>query len=398
MRRSAIACAFASACVSFGVAAQTEPTPEPEPSGWSAWLDAARDLQQRAATAVDDALGRARPLPRSDGIGLLSIDPAVAPGGLPTGSLVCTPLEAAQSVPQRVVLLIHGLDEPGSVWDDLAPILVAEGQHRAYGVATFIYPNDQAIGASATLLTDHLRALRVRGVGRVDLVAHSMGGLISRDTLTRPDAYKGDARGHADLPDVDRLIMLGTPLAGSPWARLRAVAEVREQIERWASTDGKNPRALLGFMTDGVGEAGADLLPGSPYLTELAARPWPRGVRITAVVGTVTPREGLDLSWAARSPVLRKVLGDRDTDRLIAGIDDLTRSLGDGVVSVESATPKGLPEPADIVRVEASHRGMLTHLGLEQSVRALVGEERHQTPPAIPIILDRLDQPRLPDE
>jgi pimeloyl-ACP methyl ester carboxylesterase len=382
--------AIGSGLLAFGAFAQDEP----EPSGWSAWLDAARDLQQQAKQAVDDALGHARPLPRHDGIALLSTDPAAAPGG----PLVCTPLTNAPTVPDRIVLLVHGMDEPGSIWDDLSPMLVAQGQHQGYGAATFTYPNDQALGDSAALLAAQLRDLRARGVTRVDLVAHSMGGLISRDALTRPDVYNGQARGHTDLPDVERLIMLGTPLAGSPWARLRAVAEIREQIERWADSDGKNPRVLLGFMSDGVGQAGADLLPGSAYLTDLDTRPWPSGVRITVVVGTVTPQDGLDLTWAKRSTVLRKVLGDRDTDRLVAGIDDLTQSLGDGVVSVESATPESLPEPADIVRVEASHRGMLTRLGIEQGVRVLVGEPRHETPPAIPIVLDRLDQPALPDQ
>ena len=36
-----------------------------------------------------------------------------------------TPIERTDLSEMRVVLLVHGLDEPGSVWDDLAPELAA---------------------------------------------------------------------------------------------------------------------------------------------------------------------------------------------------------------------------------------------------------------------------------
>ena len=123
--------------------------------------------------------------------------------------------------PADLVLLIHGIDEVGPIWDNLAPQLAVRG----YAVARFDYPNDQGLADSAALLHDELRSLRARGVVRITLIAHSMGGLIARDVLTSPDAYACRAAGHAGLPDITRLITVGTPNHGSPLARLRAVLE-----------------------------------------------------------------------------------------------------------------------------------------------------------------------------
>jgi pimeloyl-ACP methyl ester carboxylesterase len=359
----------------------------PERSRWDAWLDAARDLQQRSKATINAVVDYAQPLPRQDGIAFLSPDPRACIAS----ALIRTPLAEAGAIPHHVVIMVHGLDEPGSIWDDLSPVLVDRGGAKGFAAATFTYPDDQPVTASSDMLIDQLKALKARGVDRVDLVCHSMGGLIARDVLTRPDAYAGDGNGNAVFPPVDRLILVGTPLAGSPWARLRAVAELREQIEHWATDKSLDPRQLLGFMNDGNGAAGADLLPGSPFLTDLNARPWPQGVRITAVIGTITATAGPDLSWVRDSSVLRHVMGDAQTDRLIASLDDLAHSLGDGVVSVDSATPRGLPEPSDIVRVQASHRGLLKRLAIERHARSLIGDEPPAEPPAIPIILDRLD-------
>jgi pimeloyl-ACP methyl ester carboxylesterase len=361
--------------------AQTEPPAAP--SQWSAWLEAAKDLQQRASEAVDAAIDYAQPLPRRDGMAILSASPEG-----PTS----TPLAEAGPLPQRLVVLIHGLDEPGSIWDDLTPTLVAQGEPpgAGFGTAVFTYPDDQPITDSSRLLLDELRTLDARGVERIDLVCHSMGGLVARDALTRAGAFGGDVRTPDGLPRVDRLVLVGTPLAGSPWARLRAVAELRQQIVGWASDKSLDPRKLLGFMNDGEGQAGSDLLPGSDFLNELNARPWPEGLAVTSIIGTVTPAEGPDLSWLRESRVLRDMMGDEQADRLAGSLDSLSRSLGDGVVSVESATPRGLPEPADIVRVEATHRGLLKGSALEQNARALAGRESQPTPPAIPVILDRL--------
>ncbi len=290
------------------------------------------------------------------------------------------PLDAgagARGPGDRIVLLVHGLDEPGGIWDQLAPALAGGG----HTVVRFDYANDQSIAASADQLQAALEELRSHGVGRVDLVCHSMGGLVAWDVLTRP-------QGEHARPGADHLITLGTPFGGSPWARLRALAEAREQVQRWAESDDMDPARLAGFIRDGVGQAGVDLLPGSACLRALAERSPPPGLAITCVVGRATP----DPSHAALARlVTERTLGDllgRDDARVIR--DELERlgdELGDGVVPIASAT---LPGVDDVVFVHANHRAMVRNIELGEAIRSMNGLPAAPTPPAIEIVLDRL--------
>lgn len=292
---------------------------------------------------------------------------------------------AEGETPEHIVLLIHGLDEPGQVFDDLAPALVQAG----YAVARFEYPNDQSPALSADLLGESLGALRASGTRRIEIIGHSMGGLVARDALTREGIYGGLAGGHDDLPNVDRLIMVGTPNHGSPWARLRAIGEIREHLVRFRQSDSYDPRQLLAFLSDGLGDAGSDLLPGSAYLAELNARPLPRGVRLTTVVGEIATVEGPELSWVRESRVLRALLGKAHMAALLDSIDELMTELGDGVVTARSARLEGVE---DAPLVTGSHRGMLFRIEAEARVRAALTGSAEDQPPAIGIILDRLSR------
>ena len=250
---------------------------------------------------------------------------------------------------RRAVLLVHGLDEPGGIWDQLAPALAEAG----FRVARFEYPNDQSIARSASMLEIALRQLAAIGVVEVDLVGHSMGGLISYDAVTREQAEQ------EGFPlRVRRLITIGTPYAGSAWARHRWIAEWRERATRFPDHAGDSQGESL--PTEIKGAAGTDLLPDSDYLRELAARPRPRDLAHTAIIGRVFTSNG------SLGPV----------SALIVPANDM---LGDGVVSVGSAKAFRL---ADTVELNASHRGMLRTLvpGVDSM------------PPAIPVVLDRLRQ------
>ena len=161
---------------------------------------------------------------------------------------------ASVTLPESVIVLIHGLDEPGRLWHALVPAL-----HDANFVPIEVrYPNDQAIADSAKLFADHLASLRTLGVKRVSIVSHSMGGLVSREVLTSPLYYNGHTTGSDPYPEVERFIMVGTPNQGSELARVRAMTEVRDQVVQLFSGDGM----LFGGFFDGAGEAQADLLPG----------------------------------------------------------------------------------------------------------------------------------------
>lgn len=288
------------------------------------------------------------------------------------------------ALPSRLVLLVHGLDEPGDIWNDLVPFLRAANHE----VARFDYPNDGPISEAAGRLTGWLRALRARGVTSVDLVCHSMGGLVARDALTRPGLYSGRATGHADLPDVPRLVMIGTPHKGSSWAHVECLAECRDQFQRLLeSGDDADTGHLVGWLIDGRGEAARDLLPDSAFLQELNARPAPAGVVMTSVVGRAVTPEALGVDELLDSRFVKALLSEREITDLRAQIARASESLGDGPVSTTSAT-LGYGET---VRIDAAHNSMLRRLTLPNVAKAAVTGSPEQDPPAaIPVVLDAL--------
>lgn len=278
----------------------------------------------------------------------------------------------------HAVLLVHGLDEPGGIWDQLAPALTGDG----HTVIRFDYANDQAIARSADELGFALRRLHALGFAELDLVCHSMGGLVARDALTREPSA-------GQIPSVGTLITLGTPHGGSPWARLRSVAEAREQVQRWAQSNDMDPQRLLGFLDDGEGRAGIDLLPGSAFLRELDARALPAGLRVICVVGrTDEPSNGAAaLGSAVARSTLVQILGERDAGVVLGEVDRLGRELGDGVVPVSSAVLEGADE---VIEVRANHRAMIRTIELEEAVRQRNGLPAASEPPAIEIVVERL--------
>ncbi|MHA7814367.1 MAG: esterase/lipase family protein [Phycisphaerales bacterium] len=276
------------------------------------------------------------------------------------------------------VLLIHGLDEPGGIWDELAPALHADG----HSVLRFDYHNDQSIIRSADALTSSMEQLQRGGVRRLDLVCHSMGGLVARDALSRDGFDELGIR-------IGTMVTLGTPHKGSPWARLRSVAEMREQVQRWAESDDLDPARLLGFFNDGDGQAGIDLMPGSAFFDQLEERSLPAGIHVVCVVGrTDTPSTVAGtLSSASARGLLRDLVGEEQASLVLTQVDKLGGDLGDGVVPVSSAVMDGA---TDIVVVYANHRGMIRTIELEERVRSGVGMPLAAEPPAIQVVLDRL--------
>jgi pimeloyl-ACP methyl ester carboxylesterase len=270
---------------------------------------------------------------------------------------------------RKSVVLVHGLDDPGQVWQNLAPELVKED----FNVWLMHYPNDQPIVESARLFFDELQPLKQNGIDRISIVAHSMGGLVSREMLTRPEIGYNASSKNRRVPEVLELIMVGTPNHGSQLARLRVFTELRDQ---WVRLTKGEANWLAGIL-DGAGEAKIDLLPGSHFLTELNARPHPEGVDMLIIAGVTSPWNETDINrWV--SDLRQKVSEDRQewVDELGKNMIALTRGLGDGLVTVESTRLAGVPHRT----VDGTHLSM---------IRNITSDSR-RIPPAVPIIVERL--------
>ena len=288
-----------------------------------------RELRELVQDRLDDWFPELM-APAADGHGLRRRAAAGADGG---------------SQPPRV-LLLHGLDEPGIIWDDLAPALAADGVE----VWELRYPNDQGIPRSAAYLAGLWPELPAQP--GVILIGHSMGGLVAREFVSawRHPVGRQPRVGGAPVAGV---IMIGTPNHGSPWARLRIWLELREHL-----ADARQRRfSLFAGLRDGLGQAKVDLRPDSAFLRALNARPWPPAVP-RAIIGARLLRPpdefvaGLDAAAAeVRSEELRR--------RLHAWWNELGTHIGDGAVPVASLELAAAPEP---VLVDGSHRSMLRRL------------------------------------
>jgi pimeloyl-ACP methyl ester carboxylesterase len=271
------------------------------------------------------------------------------------------------------VVLIHGLDDPGKVWQVLAPELKKED----FQVWLMRYPNDQPIVESARMFLGELKGLTQFGVQNISIVAFSMGGLVSREMLTNPDLEYDLLEKDRQAPAVTTLIMVGTPNHGSQLARFRVLSEIRDHLARLT----KGEATWLGSILDGAGEAKIDLLPGSRFLTELNSRPHPEGLKMLSIAGITSPWKEKEIDDMTRK--LRQKVSD-DQQEWIDDIREymiaMTHGLGDGLVRVESTRLEGIRHRT----VDGTHLSMIRN----------ITKDSPRVPPAVPIIVDELQRSR----
>lgn len=258
------------------------------------------------------------------------------------GFIPPTGMGAEHSTPR--VILLHGLDEPGGIWDTLL------GTLQAHGITAweFRYPNDQAIDHSADKLAEYWPNLDADQP--IILIGHSMGGLVIRDFVSRW-RHPVDAPVQVDGPAVKGVILVGTPNHGSGWARFRVWLEMRELLESLPQQE----FSLFASLRHGTGAAKIDLRPDSAFLQQLNARPWPEAVPIRIIGGLLSePTPAMRESMAQ----LSTLLGDNRAlaPPLEEWWDNLGEELGDGVVPMHSLRLDYAPPP---LMVSASHRGLL---------------------------------------
>src|SRR5262249_5126714 len=118
--------------------------------------------------------------------------------------------------PTAPVVLVHGAGHNPSAWTTLADRLEAAGFPDLHGVAYGIGARVPPIAAAVEARGDG--ALRPSGAPYVPRVAPRLGGVATRYWH---DELGGRLRAGA-------IVTLGSPLAGTPWARLGLTSGVRE--------------------------------------------------------------------------------------------------------------------------------------------------------------------------
>jgi pimeloyl-ACP methyl ester carboxylesterase len=135
------------------------------------------------------------------------------------------------------LIFVHGLGGNRGTFLPMSSYLWLLGRRRSYKIG---FESGSSLKEMATDLVEFIESVKEStGEPKVDLVGHSMGGLVARLAIETP-ALAGS---------IDTLITLGTPHGGTC-------------IARYANTE-----TIRLLRQD------------SPLLNELARRPWPKDVR-----------------------------------------------------------------------------------------------------------------------
>jgi pimeloyl-ACP methyl ester carboxylesterase len=185
------------------------------------------------------------------------------------------------------VLFIHGATGSAQDWR----YFVAHLDRTRYQPWIFQYPSGAPLEAMANLLYWKILNLQVRyGFSRLEVVAHSMGGLVARRFLLDHAA---------EFPQLDQFVSISTPWGGQASAA-RGVSHSPAVIPSWR-----------------------DMQPEGPYLKALFEKPLPPGVTHTLLFGhhggSGLLREPSDGTIVVASQLRREA---QDGASLVMGFDE----------------------------------------------------------------------------
>jgi pimeloyl-ACP methyl ester carboxylesterase len=252
--------------------------------------------------------------------------------------------KAARQEQRPLVVMVHGYNStPVRNAAVMEPVRAA-----GFPTAAFAYPNDWDLPDSAALMSRQLKKFAQENPDEnVILVTHSMGGLVARACVEDPELDPGN---------VTRLVMIAPPSQGTLLAHLAIATDV---WEHWiARCDGGCWTRWRDSVIDGLGEAADDLVPGSPFLTELNARPRNAQIRYSVLLGTGASVSQDEMDWmrqalkktGGRFPGIRRGAGKLDA--LLADMEEIVDGKGDGVVALKRGRLDGVD---DIVVLPFGH-------------------------------------------
>jgi len=209
-----------------------------------------------AGAAVDVAVGEvadvggARFSPERGSAGMWTPQTALKSGQL--GLFFARPYDPTK-IP---VVFVHGI---GGSPQDFVKLIPTLDQSR-FQAWFFTYPSGYRLDKVSTALAAMLETVTKKyGIRRIHIVAHSMGGLVSRAAILKMDA---DHNGTT----VDRFVTISTPWAGHEAAK-NGVRYLRHPVPAWI-----------------------DMAPGSDFLKRLWAKKLPAATRHWLIFGYDTKR------------------------------------------------------------------------------------------------------------
>lgn len=277
----------------------------------------------------------------------------------------------------RVLLYVHGIlgDTLGMAASSRAEVALLNGPPQRIGdqydlVLAFDYENiNTGIKDTAKALKERLAAVGLHpGHDKtLHVVAHSMGGLVSRWFIER--------EGGAEV--VQHLVTLGTPHAGSPWPTIQGWATAAVAIGLNGLAQVAWPVKLLGDLVSAIETVDVmldEMAPGSSILTDLAKSECPN-VWYTLLAGNTSI-----IPAAATSGRLESLLSRLSPQKVLHTSTALVflKAPNDIAVSVESAkaVPASVVPKSRVAEVGCDHVTFFSsNAGREALLNALGGKE-----------------------
>jgi pimeloyl-ACP methyl ester carboxylesterase len=247
------------------------------------------------------------------------------------------------------VCLVHGLNSSSGGFVHMIPWLEQAG----YGIVIYDYAFNRSLEESCAAFARDWNALR-RQVGETrpwSILAHSMGALLARSLVEDETS---------PVRDVSSLILIAPVNQGSHLAKMQTVIQLMNGLQ---AINGKKTTSAMLHLSDGLGQAAEDMLPGSVFLKKTNGRQRRAGIPYHILAGDsgFLTREGRAQIEARLEVVTRNagILGRLTkvaTADLPDLLDELTDGTGDGCVSVERTRLDGVP---DHVTIHANHAELI---------------------------------------
>ncbi len=275
---------------------------------------------------------------------------------------------------KRIALYIHGIigDTESLVSTIKQPVLQPDGQERSIRelydlVLTFDYEN---LNTTIEQNAQHLKR-RLRDVGlsenhgkELHIIAHSMGGLVSRWFIEREGGNKV----------VQHLIMLGTPNAGSPWSVVEDWVRLTLGIGlnglslvAWSA---KVVAMLMGTLEKNIRVSLAQMNPTSDFLNSLAASDDP-GIPYSIIAGNTSIIPAVLEQQAEKKSILERL-----QQRLFKKVVELPFFGEPNDIAVKVDSIKSIPQwrshPPNIEEVPCDHMSYFLSEPTEVGLKALV--------------------------
>ena len=259
------------------------------------------------------------------------------------------PSYRANDPARPTVCLVHGINSSSGGFVHVIPLLEQAG----YGIVVYDYPFNQRLDVSCTQFRRDLLAFRKEaGENRPwAILAHSMEALVARSYVEREGKTEHD---------VASLILIAPVNQGAHVARVQPLYQTLSSL---LAINSKRTSQALAQLSDGIGQAADDLLPGSAFLRQLNGGSRAAGVPYHILAGDsgLIPRDvrqqaQAQLENASRDNGLFGIISRMASRDLPSLLDELTDGSGDGCVAVERTR---LPGALDHVTIHANHAELI---------------------------------------